>query len=219
MTSEATQADDRETPSASTSPSAANGGGILFTVPLDYQVNARAETSVESVSLLLLAKGSVHTAVARTIDTAWLQFALPDGRLAWVFTDSLQAERSLFASLPEVYTLLPSPDAPPAAAAPAEAPPPTSASTAPAAGADPPSSGEAAVTPPPPDTPVPATENAGDGARVHLVQNGDFLKQLAVVYYGDDTLWTLIYEANRELIGDNPNILSAGQSLVIPPTD
>ena len=195
---------------------------MLFVVPLAYQVNARAATSVESASLALLEKESVHTALARTVDTAWLQFALPDGRLAWVFTDSLQLDRALFVALPLVYTPTPEQQA-------AQTP-------------DTSTEGSAAESPAPiEESDAETTENSieepveADGAadttaqtgqaptagtlRTHVVANGDFLKQLAISYYGDAELWTLIYSANQDVIGDNPNVLTAGQTLVIPPLE
>jgi nucleoid-associated protein YgaU len=34
--------------------------------------------------------------------------------------------------------------------------------------------------------------------------------------YGDANQWTTIYNANREAIGNNPNIIKAGTELTIP---
>ncbi|MEZ4718842.1 MAG: hypothetical protein R2851_22510 [Caldilineaceae bacterium] len=51
--------------------------------------------------------------------------------------------------------------------------------------------------------------------QTHVVQSGEFLKQLAIRYYGDEELWTLIYEANVANIGPDPVYL-AGIELVIP---
>ncbi len=168
-------------------------GRIPFTVPLDYQVNARADTTVESAALAQLAKGSEHFAVARTFDTAWLQFALADGRRAWVFTDTLQADRQRFASLPVVYTV------PGVGSVEQEAPP--AATT---------------IRAEPTQLPTPPQFAARGQVQTHVVQGGEFLRELAIRYYGDDVLWTVIYAANRELIGENPNILTAGQVLIIP---
>jgi nucleoid-associated protein YgaU len=38
-------------------------------------------------------------------------------------------------------------------------------------------------------------------------------------HYGNGRLWTRIYEANRESIGANPNMIRPGQVLVIPPKE
>jgi nucleoid-associated protein YgaU len=46
---------------------------------------------------------------------------------------------------------------------------------------------------------------------------GENLGTLAVRYYGKYALWTVIYEANREKIGTDPNRLPLGLELIIPP--
>ena len=51
----------------------------------------------------------------------------------------------------------------------------------------------------------------------HRVQAADTLATIAKQYYGNQGLWHLIYEANRELIGDDPNAIPIGATLVIPP--
>ena len=50
----------------------------------------------------------------------------------------------------------------------------------------------------------------------HVVVAGDTLTSIAARAYGDETLWPLIYEANRAVIPD-PGALRVCQSLVIPP--
>jgi nucleoid-associated protein YgaU len=45
---------------------------------------------------------------------------------------------------------------------------------------------------------------------------GDTLWQIAQRFYGDGSLWPTIYEANRAVIGSNPNIIRPGQVLTIP---
>ena len=52
---------------------------------------------------------------------------------------------------------------------------------------------------------------------VHEVQAGESLSSLADKYYSDPTLWRVIYNFNRDLIGDNPNAIKAGMELQIPP--
>jgi nucleoid-associated protein YgaU len=54
---------------------------------------------------------------------------------------------------------------------------------------------------------------------IHRVQQGDRLVNLARQYYdGNASLWTLIYDANRAVIGNNPSVLPIGADLIIPPT-
>lgn len=47
------------------------------------------------------------------------------------------------------------------------------------------------------------------------VQAGDSLWKLADAVFGDSALWDLIYEGNRSLIGDDPNLIYPGIDLVI----
>jgi nucleoid-associated protein YgaU len=61
----------------------------------------------------------------------------------------------------------------------------------------------------------------GEGAqsvRRHTVQSGETLSHLALKYYGSAARdsWMKIYEANKAIIGDNPNMIKVGQELVIP---
>jgi nucleoid-associated protein YgaU len=52
----------------------------------------------------------------------------------------------------------------------------------------------------------------------HTVASGETLSDIALKYYGsaakDD--WTAIYEANKDVIGDNPNLIKPDQVLKIP---
>jgi nucleoid-associated protein YgaU len=52
--------------------------------------------------------------------------------------------------------------------------------------------------------------------RTHNVAAGDWLSKLAQKYYGDMYKWPVIYEANRALIGGNPDLIKPGQRLLIP---
>jgi LysM repeat protein len=54
-------------------------------------------------------------------------------------------------------------------------------------------------------------------SKTHTVQPGDRLSKIAQTYYGSIYKWPLIYEANRETIGTDPNKIKPGQELVIPP--
>ncbi len=53
------------------------------------------------------------------------------------------------------------------------------------------------------------------GDIIHKVVSGDSLIKLSKEYYGDETKWTKIHEANKEKI-PNPNILHTGLELLIP---
>jgi nucleoid-associated protein YgaU len=53
------------------------------------------------------------------------------------------------------------------------------------------------------------------GDIIHKVEMGDSLIQLSKEYYGDETKWTKIHEANEDKI-PNPNILHTGLELLIP---
>ena len=52
----------------------------------------------------------------------------------------------------------------------------------------------------------------------HIVAQGETLSHIALKYYGKATppYYTLIYNHNREVIGDNIDIIIPGQKLVIP---
>ncbi len=55
-----------------------------------------------------------------------------------------------------------------------------------------------------------------DSPTNYVVKSGDSLSKIARGIYGDAKQWTRIYEANRALIGDNPDLIQPGQNLVIP---
>ena len=52
----------------------------------------------------------------------------------------------------------------------------------------------------------------------HTVIKGDTLSAIALKYYGSAAKdsWMRIYEANKDVIGDSPNLIRAGQVLKIP---
>lgn len=52
--------------------------------------------------------------------------------------------------------------------------------------------------------------------RYHVVASGDTLSKLALRFYGDLHKWPLIYEANRDVIGTDPNLIKPGQRFLIP---
>ncbi len=52
----------------------------------------------------------------------------------------------------------------------------------------------------------------------HTVASGDTLSHIAQKYYNSAARdkWMAIYEANKEMIGDNPSLIRIGQVLKIP---
>jgi prophage tail gpP-like protein len=50
----------------------------------------------------------------------------------------------------------------------------------------------------------------------YTVVPGDTLRGLAIRFYGDETKWRLIYNANREIIGSNPDLIIPGTGIQIP---
>jgi len=68
----------------------------------------------------------------------------------------------------------------------------------------------------PPATPAPAPPAAAAPARTYTVQSGDTLPAIANQVYGDANKWTVIYDANRATIGDDPNLIQVGTQLTIP---
>ncbi len=63
--------------------------------------------------------------------------------------------------------------------------------------------------------PTEETEQPTPGA-FYIVKSGDFLANIAERAYGDGNLFTVIYEANKDTIGDDPNVIVNGQRLFIP---
>lgn len=49
----------------------------------------------------------------------------------------------------------------------------------------------------------------------HDVVSGDTLSKIAKKYYGDPSLYTKIFEANRDVL-KNPDLIKVGQKLRIP---
>jgi nucleoid-associated protein YgaU len=67
------------------------------------------------------------------------------------------------------------------------------------------------------EQPKGGTGSGGTGAftQYHEVQKGDTLGKIAKQYYGDASLYTTIFEANKDLLKD-PNKIFPGQKLRIP---
>lgn len=65
----------------------------------------------------------------------------------------------------------------------------------------------------------PTPDDGGEAAPTpskYIVQSGDYLIKIAKAVYGDSSRWREIYDANRELIGSNPDLIFPGQELDIP---
>jgi nucleoid-associated protein YgaU len=69
--------------------------------------------------------------------------------------------------------------------------------------------GSAVVAPTASRSPVPAE-------REYVVQAGDTLRTIAAQEYGDPALWQRVYQANLDVIGNNPDALQPGMRLRIP---
>jgi nucleoid-associated protein YgaU len=52
--------------------------------------------------------------------------------------------------------------------------------------------------------------------RSYTVEPGDTLRSIAEKVYGDADQWPRLYDANRDVIGANPDNLRAGMQLAIP---
>ncbi len=57
--------------------------------------------------------------------------------------------------------------------------------------------------------------DAFDATQWHEVVAGENLSKIAVKYYGDASLYTKIFEANKDVLKD-PNLIRVGQKLRIP---
>ncbi|UCC76294.1 MAG: LysM peptidoglycan-binding domain-containing protein [Anaerolineales bacterium] len=61
-----------------------------------------------------------------------------------------------------------------------------------------------------------AKEEKAKVKQVYVVKSGDSLSKIAKELMGDAKRWPEIYELNKELIGDDPNVIHPGQELKIP---
>jgi polar amino acid transport system substrate-binding protein len=57
---------------------------------------------------------------------------------------------------------------------------------------------------------------AGPTMAAYVVQSGDSLSKIARDFFGNASAWQRIYEANRNVIGDDPGRLKVGMTLEIP---
>ncbi len=77
-------------------------GNAIVLIPDSYNVNARADISVNADVLHILVSGTQWVAVGRTIDSTWLLIRLPDEQYAWVFTTTVITDPDQVILLPVV---------------------------------------------------------------------------------------------------------------------
>jgi hypothetical protein len=75
---------------------------VIISTPTTNAVNARQAPSTQANILGLLPANTLVPAIGRTLDNAWLHIVLPDGALAWVFTNAVIARSEAVAQLPVV---------------------------------------------------------------------------------------------------------------------
>jgi nucleoid-associated protein YgaU len=63
---------------------------------------------------------------------------------------------------------------------------------------------------------IPRLQTTGPVIANHTVVGGDTLREISQRYYGTPDQWMAIYQANRDVIGPNPDLLRPGQLLKIP---
>jgi nucleoid-associated protein YgaU len=63
--------------------------------------------------------------------------------------------------------------------------------------------------------PAQATQPAAQG-QTYTVVSGDSLSKIAKNHYGDAAKWHQIYDANKSIIGSNPDHIEVGQVLTLP---
>lgn len=59
-------------------------------------------------------------------------------------------------------------------------------------------------------------KKTSSGGSTYTVKPGDNLSKLAKQFYGTGADWKKIYEANKDVIGGNPNLIYPGQTFTIP---
>jgi nucleoid-associated protein YgaU len=56
----------------------------------------------------------------------------------------------------------------------------------------------------------------GPQMKTYTVKEGDTLSAIAKEFYGEAADYRIIYEANKDVIGDDPNRIQVGMELKIP---
>jgi osmoprotectant transport system substrate-binding protein len=73
---------------------------VIISTPEANGVNARRDPSTQADILQLLPANTLVPAIGRTSDNAWLQVILPDGAVAWVFTEAMVHRPEAIEQLP-----------------------------------------------------------------------------------------------------------------------
>jgi nucleoid-associated protein YgaU len=71
----------------------------------------------------------------------------------------------------------------------------------------------------PVSSPAAVTSSPASTEQTYEVKAGDTLLSISEEVYGDSTKWRRIYDANKDLIGADPDKLKLEQKLKIPPKD
>ncbi len=172
------------------------------TVLSNVNINARARPTTDAAILTVVSGGSSLTALLLSADGEWVSVALPSGLRGWVARRFLLEAEQLESSATA-----------PAVVTPTRTPLARTSTPATIITATP----TLAVIPPPGANGATSAAQSSAAATTHRITATDSLASIAQQYYGEQRLWTLIYEANRALIGDNPSIIPVGIELVIPP--
>ena len=61
-----------------------------------------------------------------------------------------------------------------------------------------------------------AANNTAAAGDTYTVVSGDSLSKIAKNHYGDAAKWHQIYDANKGVIGSNPDLIEVGQVLTLP---
>jgi nucleoid-associated protein YgaU len=61
-----------------------------------------------------------------------------------------------------------------------------------------------------------AAEKPAASGKTYVVKSGDSLSKIAKEVLGDAKRWPEIHELNKDLIGENPNVIHPGQKLNLP---
>ncbi|MCA8831845.1 LysM peptidoglycan-binding domain-containing protein [Hymenobacter pini] len=61
-----------------------------------------------------------------------------------------------------------------------------------------------------------ANQNSAPAGDTYTVVSGDSLSKIARNHYGDGSKWHQIYEANKGVIGSDPDKIEVGQVLTLP---
>jgi 5'-nucleotidase len=96
---------------------------------------------------------------------------------------------------------------------------PTAAAVAPAPSATRPQLASPSPSPASPSSPAPAAVSSPEPEQTYEVQSGDTLLSIAEQFYGDATKWRRIYDANKDVIGNDPDKLKLEMKLKIPPKE